>query len=370
VYDWSRREELVYGVVFFLLVIGTRGMFHMIPLLMAMGLAGCGTFLIWKAVELAREPSVRVQNLQLKLKGRLKAMGVVFAGLGLATAVMGGWGASVKLANYASLGLGSELRALSPQEVLAPGYVPRPEIKTKTERALALLRFSAEPRAGGRGWYSDASTYADLAWLSSVAGRPSDAEAAYLAGLKRAAATPADASEQLLNGLASSMVGRGAKLEEVASAYQSVIDAAPRTARTRVVLAEGLLGMNQPQRAMKLIEEVIALSPSDPQIRLRAAGVLMALGRLDVAAGVLDRILAERDDLADAHLARAIVRLQVGQPDAALVDVQAAQRVAPDNPQIQVGAAQIYRALGRAADAQAAESKATKSRAGTKPPAR
>jgi NAD-dependent dihydropyrimidine dehydrogenase PreA subunit len=69
VHDLSWPGEIAAALLFLALVMAFRGAWGHVPLLMAMGLAGIGVYLAWKLWQLIAEPNVRVQSLQLKLKG-------------------------------------------------------------------------------------------------------------------------------------------------------------------------------------------------------------------------------------------------------------------------------------------------------------
>ncbi|NIM62839.1 MAG: 4Fe-4S binding protein, partial [Acidobacteria bacterium] len=76
-YDLSRLEELSLLGVFFVAVFAFRRLYDGPPLLMAIGLAGITAFVALKAVRLLRRHTVRLQNLELKLGGRLTRSGRV-----------------------------------------------------------------------------------------------------------------------------------------------------------------------------------------------------------------------------------------------------------------------------------------------------
>src|SRR5678815_2235298 len=77
VHDLSWPGEIAAALLFLALVMAFRGAWGHVPLLMAMGLAGIGVYLVWKLWQLIAEPNVRVQSLQLKLKGKFRPAGYV-----------------------------------------------------------------------------------------------------------------------------------------------------------------------------------------------------------------------------------------------------------------------------------------------------
>jgi tetratricopeptide (TPR) repeat protein len=77
-YDFSRAEEWFLLGVFAFAMFAFRGLYDGPPLLMALGLAGITALVGLKTVHLLRRDTVRLQNLNLKLSGRLGASGKVF----------------------------------------------------------------------------------------------------------------------------------------------------------------------------------------------------------------------------------------------------------------------------------------------------
>ncbi|MHC4083511.1 MAG: hypothetical protein ACYSU2_19535, partial [Planctomycetota bacterium] len=80
-YDLTWGQEIVIVTVFLLAFFSVRGVYNVIPMLMAAGIAGVVTFLAWKLWRLARDPNVRFHQFQLKQKGRWQRSGAVFAAI-------------------------------------------------------------------------------------------------------------------------------------------------------------------------------------------------------------------------------------------------------------------------------------------------
>ncbi len=78
-YDLTLREELVFAGVFALTFFCTRGVYGLVPMLMAVGIAGCMTFISWKTWRLLRDANVTFHRWQLKLRGSLRPSGWVLA---------------------------------------------------------------------------------------------------------------------------------------------------------------------------------------------------------------------------------------------------------------------------------------------------
>jgi len=77
-YDLTRTEELTLLVVFSVAVFAFRGLYDGPSLLLTLGLAGITAFVGLKTAHLLRRGTVRLQNLNLKLGGRISGQGIVF----------------------------------------------------------------------------------------------------------------------------------------------------------------------------------------------------------------------------------------------------------------------------------------------------
>ncbi|MFG0329302.1 MAG: 4Fe-4S binding protein [Phycisphaerales bacterium] len=77
-YDLTWPEEFALAGVFLLSFFAFRGLYGVIPMLMAVGVAGCLTFILWKAWRAVNEADVRFHKFQLKRAGSLRPVGVVW----------------------------------------------------------------------------------------------------------------------------------------------------------------------------------------------------------------------------------------------------------------------------------------------------
>jgi NAD-dependent dihydropyrimidine dehydrogenase PreA subunit len=68
-YDLTAAEEVVLALVFVAAFLAWRGIYGMVPMLMAAGLAGILTFLVWKAWRTLRDANVRLHRFQLRQRG-------------------------------------------------------------------------------------------------------------------------------------------------------------------------------------------------------------------------------------------------------------------------------------------------------------
>ena len=88
-YDMSWLHEIVFAAVFIACFYGSRGVYGpgVLPLLMAIGIAGCSTFVFFKAWQTLRKANVRLHTFQLRRDGNTSRSGwlfrVITLGLGL-----------------------------------------------------------------------------------------------------------------------------------------------------------------------------------------------------------------------------------------------------------------------------------------------
>ncbi|HMS54090.1 MAG TPA: 4Fe-4S binding protein, partial [Fimbriimonadaceae bacterium] len=83
-YDWSLAEDGL-GVAFFLVSLyAFRGLYDSIPFLLALGLSSLSAFFLVTAYRTFTQKNFRLQRVQLKMKGRFKAGGLLYLGFALA----------------------------------------------------------------------------------------------------------------------------------------------------------------------------------------------------------------------------------------------------------------------------------------------
>lgn len=80
-HDLSWPEEIALAGVFLGTFLATRSVYELIPMLMAIGLAGCITFITWKAWRVLRGPNASLHRWRLRYHGRFTVRGGVFVGI-------------------------------------------------------------------------------------------------------------------------------------------------------------------------------------------------------------------------------------------------------------------------------------------------
>jgi polyferredoxin len=344
--DWTLRGELAYGVLFLLLFTGFRGLLGQVPILMAMGLAGCATLLCWKSVEIARCESVRLQNLQLRLKGRVKAWGIativtsaLFVGIGM-------WGATSHAAALVGNAFAAKI-SVTPDRVFTPGYQPDPRDKQQAALALGALTLSSVPKHGGYGDRFGEEHLANLAWLAAVAGDSAACDRWFERAVEAGAASADDVTQSTLNGFARARIAHGADFRAIIESLRGIARRCLSSARVRLMLAQGLAQSGEPKGARSWAEDAIERRPHDPAIISGSAGVMLSIGRVDRAKELVRQLLREHPEDGTAHRALAAILAEQGQGDEAAVEAKRAIEREPQNPEHRRFASELLRALGR-----------------------
>jgi tetratricopeptide (TPR) repeat protein/ferredoxin len=348
VYDLSWKEEVLYGLSFLALVIGFRGMLGLVPLLMAMGLAGIATFLLWKLIAMFRLPSVRLQSLQLKIKGVFRAPGILTAALAIGLLATGVWGLIVN----ASLWRGNALDDLvsTPMEAaLTPGFTPTESDRTLSTRAARLLTLAAPPSQGGIGWDRSIDRSIRLARLHAIAGNFAGAEAALRAGL---AIAPDDPPQSLEAALVKVLGLRAISQTEIESKLRELLAHHPKLASARLLVAKFALTRGAQDEAITSITSALADRPDNDLNRVFAAQLLVqSANRPDLGLSVLADGVRLNPKNAMLREQYGLLLEATGSAEAALPELKAAADLNPTNLGPPRHVARILRVLGRETEA-------------------
>jgi tetratricopeptide (TPR) repeat protein len=94
------------------------------------------------------------------------------------------------------------------------------------------------------------------------------------------------------------------------------------------------LGHNEPAQAERCFRKAVAADPHSVPARLSLVELLLRRGALTEARGLIEGVLADDPDNADALLRRAILKFAAKHVDAALAHLRRASEVAPDHPTV------------------------------------
>ncbi|MEM1072388.1 MAG: 4Fe-4S binding protein [Planctomycetota bacterium] len=226
-FDLTWPEELAIAGVFLLLFLGYRGFLNQIPMLMAVGMAGVGAFLVWTAWSLLRRPNVRIQRAQLKYQGRWRASGVVVFLVALVTIASAAWGAAVNNLRWRAH-IAHESIAVPIQVALRDTYAPSPATDFLASEAVSRFGVSGPWGDGGVGWRLAPRDARAKAFALLVSGDLVAAAEALEFLIETGVPT-----DELVRHYGSILVRSGASREAFEAAYTSALERHPGLAEIR-----------------------------------------------------------------------------------------------------------------------------------------
>jgi ferredoxin len=270
-YDLPLSEEIVLAAVFALSFFALRGVYDVIPVLMAMGMAGCTAYLAWIGGRLLRMPDVALQNVTLRAEGRLTGAGRVTA---VGVAVVG------LLVAHSALVNAHRTRAerwdrevrVPVSEAFRKHRAPLdPVDRERAQAAARHYRRADRIDRGGFGLLATPEMTLRRAWLALVLGEIDEAEAH----------------------------------------LRHRIAAGGEVAPMRVDLARTLRLAGKDAGAERELRDLIALDPADPAPQRELAALLESRGDLEgaVAALVVVHHLAPEDRGSRERLIYLLLRL-------------------------------------------------------------
>lgn len=344
--DMSWPEEVGVALVFVFTFFGTRGVYSAVPMLFALGIAGCAAFIAFKCWRMTRERDVRIVGAQLRRKGRVTPGGATFlTGAALLFAFIahcftintlrwiGGWHDGQVMATREAVFSGDPLAIDEPT-------------REHARAAEALLARAGSFRLGGIGLADTKGDRIRIAWLQMVLGRPKDAEESLRIGLRQSGPVDGLHADLLQN-----LVLQGRRPDAIAHARQTLART-PDLPILRDTLVQMLLQDGLPVEAIAVYRDRLDGRPGDVHARTRLAQLLFSVGRTQEGGAELTR--AARDLRPEDHMTRrqvAEMLAQLGRMDEALGVFTAAIDAAPKDAAIRAGLGGFYLALGRAEDA-------------------
>ena len=177
-YDLSWPEEIALAAIFLTTFFATRGLYGVVPLLMAVGLAGCCTFILWKGWRVVRTPNVRLHKLQLRFKGKLRPVGAAYVAGSTVLAVLILQSLTINIITQSARNTLNAVQ-LDKQALLKLGHAPLDETDIAIiERALTRYELVAPIWRGGFGLANNPSADNTMAILYLALDRYDEAHAA------------------------------------------------------------------------------------------------------------------------------------------------------------------------------------------------
>ncbi len=343
-YDLTTTEEVLvftFGVV---LMQCYRAMFNQVPMLMAVAMAAIGVFVGWTLWRMITTPNVRLQNLQLRAKGKVTLAGWIFAPLAIAYLAMGLWSGYIR--GLRAYGDYLDQQVMTSQNVVfAANYIPRPSDKALSQRAIAALERSGPIRdkqladlARGVGWEHTPGTYVRLAWLHAVAGDRATSEQ-----YAQKAVLMSNPGPQLISGIGTIMRANGRSAQEYEAFMKRVLEQRGDAHHARLALANLYIGNQRIEEGQKLAREVVKdIRGADEDALVNAVTLLTRSGHADEALKAMPEILRLKPGSAPLRSLRAALAMIDNKPDEAATWYEEAIKRQPRNTMYYVQLAQHH----------------------------
>jgi tetratricopeptide (TPR) repeat protein/ferredoxin len=313
----SAGEELLAGFVFVGSVLTFRGLYDGPPLLMSAGLGAITAFVVLKLYHLARNPNVRLQNLNLKLGGRVRRAGWTFATAATVWLLFSGHSAFAQW-HRAWGGYWLNRTEASREDALSGAFRQRSYSERHHEAARAAHHhFSLADRFGLK---DVVEVKLGLAWTHLLRQEPEAAEHEIRAALALDPRDPVKHENLVSFLLARGHTGRATealadkiglveepkpedhfrlagllladeRASEALEHYRASVELAPNTAETRYNLGGLLRRMGRPAEALVHLEAASALAPGDRDTQVELGLTHAALGDAQAAIAALRRAI-------------------------------------------------------------------------------
>lgn len=333
-YDTTLIQDLALLSVFLLTLIAARGLYDLVPLLMAVGIAAITTFLAWKAWQTLRAPNARFRSWQFKKQGKLTRTGAAYLALCcvLVVAIV-----HAGIINLSSL-LGSQPHDRLPFNP-ALLYTANPpaitaEIRERAARALPRLKRARPFWAGGFGLAASPSSDLKLATMQTITGDRDGAIASLERVLKRQPKNPA-----VYLRLGNLLIDAD-RTEDAITLYTAALERVPWSVTIQQDLAGLLMASGRFSEAQTILSDALAHIPHQRKHAASRAAALELLGHLAVRQNNPEQAMAHylASTEADPKRAQSFESLAGAQlnirrdPKAAIASLERAIALDPANP--------------------------------------
>ncbi len=313
-FDLSWPEEIALTLVFIATFMAFRGMLNLVPMLMAAGMAGLGTFAAWKFWSLITKPNVRIQNLQLKAKGRVTSTGLFAGALSAIVLLSAAWSGWVNV-NRFSAHVAHERIDVPLQIVLRDVYVPTHETRDRAIRGYESYRKTAALTDGGYGWSLNAEHKRKMAFLALIIDNESNATS-----LLREVFDEGNPTESLVRQIAQLMRRQGASDSDVLEFLQKHVESRETTSDLVPEIAMRLTNAsnNDPAEAFAFWDTLIGTRLDNRTYRLQTAEFSIAAARWDLVQSYLSGVDDEEIESVSDLILLARVRAKLNETDRAI----------------------------------------------------
>ncbi|MGD9693439.1 MAG: tetratricopeptide repeat protein [Phycisphaerales bacterium] len=344
-FDLSWPEEIAVALVFAASFVVYRGLYGAVPLLMAIGVAGCVTFIVWKLWRLPLDRNLRLHNFQLRLKGRVRPAGLAFGAFALAVVALTLHSGYVHAAERRAGKLDDQVRVPSAQ-VFTPQRPPVPPEQLEAARKAIDIYSALVPISdGGGALLSTPRVDVRLAWLHSVVGEYAKAERALRRVLARG-----EAKENLAAQLVQIILLQG-RIEDANAFAREVLDEHPHFHTVRDDLAARMVNAGRLPEAEAMFKAYLEKHPKEPRALITLAAIRAVGGRVPEAITTLEDAVQADPTFVPARQRLAGTLVVAGRTGEALPHLEEAERLAPHDPIVQLQLAELLDALGRREEA-------------------
>ena len=311
-WDLSWPEEIGFAAFFVLAFVSLRGLYGVIPMLLAGALAVIATWLLWKAWTAVKKDNARLHSLQLKRRGRLTAWGGAYLG------VMGAMVLFIAHSAWLSWHWSAGLLALN-----RIALVDDEAAGAASERQALYESAAAHfERVHEIGFWSTPKTDFNLALAHAQLGEPGKGEAA----MRRAIAR-----EGVKDGLVvdlAELLRRQNKHAEALAYLEDVVEANPRFKRSRWMLGAMYQQAGRAGDAVELLRDGAEVRPKDHESHAKLAEALAAAGDLEGMIPALERAIELKPEAPGYRRDLALATLYTGRPAEAVELMAEAAEVA------------------------------------------
>jgi tetratricopeptide (TPR) repeat protein len=176
---------------------------------------------------------------------------------------------------------------------------------------------------------------AEAAWRQALAANPRDAAANGHLGIVRALELdPRMTGLQLNLGLA---LFKQAKLKDAVAPLKAAVAAAPRDAQPRILLAMSYFGSAQYSEAVPYLKYAVEQSPQNEELRGVLAQACLYAKQFACTLEQYKQIVTANPDSAQAHMLAGEAEDGLHHTPEAIAEFQAAEKVAPHEPNVHFG---------------------------------
>lgn len=324
-YDFTFAEDVLMVGVFLLTLAVFRGLYGLVPFLMTLGLGGIFAYLAVLSLRLVWRPNVRLNNFQLKIKGRLTGRGRSFVAFSMA---LGALTADSAVVRYYELTGDRDYKTI--QAI---------QNETGADPTEAMVSAAVHHLRSAQWWGVVRSPDLDtkLASLYPFTDTPARAEP----HLRRIVLRNPDDLESRLR-LAYLLAGKG-RYDEASSHLDAIVSAAPSTidadhlttlhAAAFELFGQMAVAVGDRQAALGQYNAALEDQPDRVSAHMALSELLADAGDLDKAVGHLRAALTSDPNLAPAHYNLATILASRGLDDEAIEHFRSAVRLDQGDPE-------------------------------------